>query len=170
MTFHLKTSAEVKNVNPRVEIHGEDHRLAVDVKFEVQVPIEHLADIFKTTSADSYRYLWHDNRPIAENFKSIPIDAVLDDCKLLIDDREFTSCKIKGFKLLPREFNIAGLEFTLQYGRCSGEDVGFFADLLLLDMDQLEIDLQAVPNPQRDMLDEDAANDDQESLDLEGAA
>lgn len=145
----IQTEATLTNINPRIEYHGEDKALALDLKFEASLAAEHLDQLAPVTN-DISKTFWRDN-PEKEarypQFKSIKTDLKFKEHRVIIaldkaTDGEkldihkakvkmtFEPATIAKIDFEPQLANVAYVSFTVQI-ECKGQDFAKLCDQYL---------------------------------------
>lgn len=114
-------SAKIMHVNARKELNGEEFRPAFDLKISMRVLAECYRGLLPDYD-DFLRLIWNENKELRNvNIKKIEFhDVAFVEGMFLIKDKfgnttQYDNCKVNSFKFYPGNFQIATLDFRIQY-------------------------------------------------------
>jgi len=122
-------AASITNVNARKELNGEDRVPAFDINISIRVA----AELFKGLLPDYdgfIKTIWNEHKELRTTaIKQILFhDVAFENGSLIIKDgmgneTEFKGCKVCKFKYFPGNFQIAQLDFQVQYSAEKEEEI-----------------------------------------------
>ncbi len=121
-------AATITNVNPRAENHGDEITSAFDINFKILVYAECIKGLY---SDDFVKTIWDQAEGKGNRFPhiaAIHLDNEFEDGKVTIKEKfghktVFENCKIKKFKMRPRQQQIVELWFQIQHTASEEEEI-----------------------------------------------
>jgi hypothetical protein len=112
--FDIKTSAEIKNVNIRMEVHGDEYVRAIDVKVRAaDVPFDKIGD-----AVPSHDWLYDGDMPIMQEIYPLKVRHKIENMAANLeyagDGFKLTGVDCAKIVVHPKPARLADVEFTIQ--------------------------------------------------------
>jgi len=135
VNIEFEGKVKINSVNSRKEIHGDEKKLACDIKMTGRIDIDKHKDImvclFGGSEEDALRFWNKEGKPIFQGLEGLKSSSKFEDGQsITIDGRSFQGVTLKGFIIVPQLKRTAEILMTVQIGQIQPRQVAPFLALI----------------------------------------